>query len=73
MAKLPYHFQGVITPDNLDPNVSVFMGEMYTNDDTGEKTIVQLPEPPQTVKLSELQTMITTSYGAAGATTAKRK
>jgi len=60
MPTLPWRFQADLTPDNPDPNVTVFVGDSITNDVTGVQTIHQDTANPEIVPLSELSTYITT-------------
>ena len=60
MPTLPWRFQADLTPDNPDPDVTVFVGDSITNDVTGVKTIHQDTANPEIVPLSELATYVAT-------------
>ena len=59
MPTYPWRFQADITQDNPDPDVTVFIGDTITNDETGEKKVHQDISNPIIMKLSELPTFIT--------------
>jgi hypothetical protein len=54
MARTPWRFQCDIPEGELDPDVTVFLGDTFTNDSTGEKTVRQDTADPAIIKLSEL-------------------
>jgi hypothetical protein len=61
MPTLPWRFQADLTPENTDPDVTVFVGDTITNDVTGEKKVHQDTANPEIVRLSELSTYIATA------------
>ena len=71
MPTLPWRFQADLTPDNPDPDVTVFVGDSVTNDVTGAQTIHQDTANPEIVKLSELSTYVFTSLANGITRTAK--
>jgi len=60
MATYPWRFQADLTPDNPDPDVTVFVGDVITNSTTGEEQVHQDTSNPMTVPLSELATFVAT-------------
>jgi len=72
MSAYPWRFQADISADNLDPDVTVFVGDMFTNDTTGEKTLYKDTNNPETVKLSELSSYLASAM-TSGVTRTKKK
>ena len=64
MATYPWRFQADLKADNINPDVTVFVGDQFTNDTTGEKTVQQSTADPIIVPLAELSTFITTSMAS---------
>lgn len=54
MAKVPWRFQGDIARGEIDPLVTVFMGDEVTDEGTGVVTVRQDVSDPVVMKLSEL-------------------
>jgi len=70
MAVLPWRFQADLKIDNTvtptvvadtDPDVTVFLGETYTSDLSGERALRQDTTNPLVMKLSELPAFLTSS------------
>lgn len=55
MAKHPWRFQGDIAYGESDPMVTVFMGDLETDEDTGDVSVRQDTRNPVTMRLSELK------------------
>jgi hypothetical protein len=58
MSTYPWRIQADIQEGEYDPDVTVFLGDVYTNDVTGVKTLHRGTADPVVVKLSELTTFI---------------
>jgi hypothetical protein len=58
MSLTAWRFQSDITPGDNDPDVTVFLGDTYTNDTTGEKTVYHDTSNPAVVKLSALNSFL---------------
>jgi len=71
MPTLPWRFQADLTPDNPDPDVTVFVGDSVTNDVTGAQTIHQDTSNPEIVPLSQLATYVATGMAEGITRTAK--
>lgn len=63
MAVYPWRFQADLKVGELNPDVTVFVGDTVTNDTTGDKTVHQSTANPEIVKLADLA-----NYVAAGMT-----
>ena len=71
MAVYPWRFQADLRPGELNPNVTVFVGDTITNDTTGEQTIHQDTSNPEIIPLAELANYITTGMVDGVTRTAK--
>jgi len=60
MAVYPWRFQADLKAGEPDPDVTVFVGDQYTNDVTGEKRVYQDTNNPIIVKLSALPQFVAT-------------
>jgi hypothetical protein len=60
-----------LTPNNPDPDVTVFVGDTITNEVTGETKVHQDTANPEVVPLSELSTYVTTAM-TSGVTRTKK-
>jgi hypothetical protein len=58
MAKTPWRFQADISAGVTDPDVTVFGGETFTEDATGERVVYQDTSNPMVVRLSELNAFL---------------
>lgn len=58
MAQIPWRFQADIPLGVTDPDVTVFVGDTYTEDSTGNSVVYQDTSNPVTMKLSELAAFI---------------
>ena len=72
MATYPWRFQADLKAGESDPDVTVFVGDMHTNSVTGEEKIYQDTSNPETVKLADLSSYITTGM-ANGITRTEQK
>ncbi len=61
MPTYPWRFQADLSVDQPDPYVTVFVGDVHTNDSTGEKKIYPDTSDPMTVRLSELPAFLTSA------------
>jgi hypothetical protein len=60
MTAYPWRFQADLKEGDVNPDVTVFIGDTVTNDTTGEKTLHQNSADPVIVKLADLASYIET-------------
>jgi hypothetical protein len=58
MANVPWRFQADIAPGETDPVVTVFMGDTYVDEESGQTRVRQDTVDPVTMKLSELKSAL---------------
>lgn len=57
MAKLPWRFQGDVAYGESDPTVTIFMGNLKTDEETGAVSVEQDTSNPITMPLSKFAKM----------------
>jgi hypothetical protein len=72
MATYPWRFQADLKEGDTNPDVTVFIGDTITNDETGEKIVHQNTADPVIVKLADLASYVETGM-ANGVTRAKKE
>ena len=65
MAVVAWRFQCDPALGETDPMVTVFVGDTFTNDETGERTVQHDTTNPASVKLSELPAFLAAPVKAA--------
>jgi len=60
MTTYPWRFQADLTPGVINPDVTVFIGDLMTNNATGEQTLARTVNDPVVVKLADLSEFIIT-------------